>query len=258
MIVIVSDSYACQWGFAHGTQPVYKGWQHYIKNPARRSWVTEVAKYCNDQIDVHGYGGQSWWYSWYQFNKVWKDKLDQIDCMVFCHTDPGRINNGWNHDLIKHRPEYDKSKDNDESVLARELFFKYIHDDEFNIFAQQSYFAMLAKMFSHIKTIHFFTSKPVVGIDQLPGMVFKTPLIQLSIAGATGTRQQILEKINDIIDPDSHANHLNMANNVALGKLVIDSIENYQPGMYEIDFSKFEVVNPNYTAWPNGNWAYIK
>ena len=84
--------------------------------------------------------------------------------------------------------------------------------------------------------------------------MFTTPLFQITIAGLRGNQHEISQQIGDQ-GPARLVNHLTPANNLALYNLVIESLENYQPGIKQIDMSNFTVHNTNYARWPNQDWS---
>ena len=57
------------------------------------------------------------------------------------------------------------------------------------------------------------------------------------------------------MDSNKLNNHLTASINKSLGSLVIDELENYQPGVRPLDMTKFKVQNPNHIHWPDGPWG---
>jgi hypothetical protein len=243
MIAIVGDSFCAD--FDTKMMPVHRHHQTYTTS---RSWVTDTIRHFGCKVDVHGYGGKSWWYSWSKFQECWHQRWHELTAIVFCHTSTNRINTC--------NPVFDPdnhgnfliSKDQQQNII--DIFYKYIHDDQFQQFAQEQYALMLREKFSNIKTLHFFTVTPLPSmVSTLPGTVFTTPLLQVAVAGLKGSILEISQQINDQ-GPARLVNHLIPDNNLALYNLVIESLENYQPGIKQIDMSNFTVHNTNYARWP--------
>jgi hypothetical protein len=68
----------------------------------------------------------------------------------------------------------------------------------------------------------------------------------ISVGELAGTEQEVTEQVVN----DQRHNHLSNVNNRLLANLIIDTIDNYQPGLQPIDLSKFESINPNAHNWP--------
>lgn len=248
MIAIVGDSFCAD--FDTSIIPVRRNFQSCT---VRESWVTDIIKHFDYKVDVHGYGGKSWWYSWSKFQECWDQRWHELTAIVFCHTFPNRINtcnpmlepDNWGNFLISQGQKQN----------IEDTFYKYIYDENFQQFAQEQYAVMLREKFSNIKTLHFFTGTPLPSmVSTLPGTVFTTPLTQIVVAGLKGSMQEISQEINKL-GPDKLINHLTPANNLALRNLVIESLDNYQPGIKQIDMSNFTVLNTNHSFWPNQDWG---
>ena len=211
------------------------------------SYTTTVANHYGYEVLPYGFSGKSWWYSWYKFEQDCLGELNQIEAIVFCHTNCERINS-TTHDYLPQMcgnnfPNYSK-----ELNQASESYFKYIEDPAFNNWAQQQYFKMLAEKYSNIKTIHLHCFD---GTDKwsnlLPGVVFTTTLSQVSIGEITGSEQEIIQSFTD-----NRANHLNKHNNKSLAKVIINALDNYTPGQYKLPLEIFEQPNHNAKNWPDG------
>jgi hypothetical protein len=197
---------------------------------------------CN--VAPYGWGGKSWWFSWNRFWKDWEFRLDELEAIVFTHTDYNRINSS-DPDLplmanYSAGPDY--------LVHANQEYFKYIHDRDFNIWAQEQYFKLLKEKVDKIKTVHLLCFTDTINKSHLlPGVVFITPLMHISIGEVRGSQKQILRAMND-----QRANHLNDYNNRILADTIIHALDNYTPGQYPLPVEKFEQHNPNARYWPTG------
>jgi hypothetical protein len=118
---------------------------------------------------------------------------------------------------------------------ASRLWLLHLHDYEFQDWAQQQYFRELAHDYSTVKTIHFHNFKhSVQSSDLLPGMVYTTPLMEIS------TREPGVDE--SWVVQDGRANHLNPHNNRALAQVIIGAIDNYRPGLHTINLTGFDLI----------------
>lgn len=220
-------------------------------------WGTREASYLdivtqtnNFTLYPYGFGGKSWWYSRQRFvedlQRIPQEIFeDQLEVIVFCHTNSGRINNAWNREL----------SNSDTTAPEIQHYYRNIFDGDFNDWAQQQWFEEIAERWNHIKTIHFhcFTDS-VKWSDLLPGVVYTTPLVHISIGELQGTDKEISEYLRT----DKRNNHLNSHNNKVLADFILGAIYDYQPGQYEIDMNNFDVVNPNASKWPKPGFGTKK
>ena len=215
--------------------------------PFRHTHPTIVSEHLNYRLHPHGYGGKSWWYSRNKFlndfNISSKKPTFDLKCIIFFHTDCGRFNNS----------EHELSADTDRNYLK--IFYKKYYDEEFYRWAQLQWFHELQRDFKNIKTIHFSCTPFLPGADQLlPGMVFNTPLIQISLGELTGSEKDILLLSSA---KETRANHLNEENNRILAEIIIKSIQSYKPGTYELDLKSFCCPNKNARNWPASGFGTL-
>jgi hypothetical protein len=70
-------------------------------------------------------------------------------------------------------------------------------------------------------------------------MCFKTPLVWIQLRQYLGTEKEISKAaVSEVL-----ANHLNDKNNLIMADFIIDAMNNYQPGVYDIDLTKFDQIN---------------
>lgn len=212
------------------------------QNPtsSHKSYLSLVSNHFNYQLHPHGYGGKSWWYSRDRFladlNRASTSPHFNLRAVIFFHTDHARLNNAY--------MEYP----NTPNRVDLEDFYKKYYDDEFQRWAQIQWFQELAREYKNIKTLHFSCFDiPHDTMKILPGMVFVTPMIHISLGELTGTDQEVLLKSSY---QESRANHLSAKNNQILAEMIIESLENYRPGYYELDLNRFDRVNKNAGRWP--------
>ena len=255
-LVVVGDSYCS----SARTNLIYNEFdsdavgQQVNPDPKLHSWIDVAANHLNLNLYSFGYAGRSWYYSRQALFRYIADNpgwVDQIECMVFCHTDAYRYNtgNGGVHNSLYLSDSY---RDHQQQLLANALrnWTVELMDPPFQGWAQEQWFYEIAREFKHINQIHFNNYHHTVekSINILPGVVFTTPLVYLSLGETSGTDEEIVKKY---MTHDSRVNHFNAHNNIALGNLVSSTVQTYQPGHYTIDSSKFDIVNPNATKWPN-------
>lgn len=239
-IAFIGDSYCASYSRLDLPRQHWQNDQH-----VDLTYTNIVPDHYGCKLASYGFGGKSWWYSWHKFNQNWAKNIDQIEAMVFCHTNRDRINTTIYADfpcMSGHRP----SDIPEEMNLARDYYFKYIMDSDFDQWAQTQYFKMIKEKYSNIKTIHlhcFANTMPYSNL--LPGVVYNTPLVYISIGEIVGTKQEV-----DASFADGRANHLNAHNNKVLAEVIIDALNNYIPGQYELPLSKFDHPNANAKNWP--------
>lgn len=192
-------------------------------------------------IITHGYAGSSWFYQRHHFLKDCKTLLTNyrkfIRAIIFFHTDNRRINKTH---VISHMSDLDPAE-----------MIKWF-DVDFQQWAQEQWFNELTKDFSDIPTIHFHNMVYTLPMAKLlPGMQFVTPLTTISVGELTGTEEEIMQRLA----MDDRDNHLSIENNQHIGELVINAINNYQPGKFSIDLSKFNLINPNCHNFPDSKFG---
>jgi hypothetical protein len=201
---------------------------------------SQVAKHYGYNLYNFGFGGKSWWYSRCRMLNYLEENpglIENTQAFVFFHTDEQRLNIG---------PRFE-SREIDYRQLQR-LWKTDLIDTDFQLWAQLKWFQEIKNYVGSIPSIHFhcFTSTPQYS-HLLPGMNFTTPLVQLSIGELTGSESEIMASLSK---NDIRANHLNEHNNQALADVIINALDNYKPGTYSIDISKFDQPNKNAHRWP--------
>jgi len=239
-IAVVGDSFCAAYGVedwrSHGC--TLNQW-----GTTEPTWVDQIARTGGYTLYPYGFGGKSWWFSRQRFSEALQrippDIFEhQLECIVFCHTNSGRINNAWNAEL----------SNTDTHTPAAQNFYRYIFDSEFHAWAQQAWFREIAQRWAHLKTIHFHCFPDSVAYsDLLPGVVYTTPLIHISIGELTGSDADIQQQMIQ----DQRFNHLNAHNNQQLATVIQQALYNYQPGQYSINTQEFVQVNPNSVKFPH-------
>lgn len=246
-IIFVGDSFCA--GFTpvgNGTNKIHGPQTIRCSAPDLVLHPTVVAMNYGYNLYNFGYGGESWWYSRHQMYDFLTDhytipvQVDSIAAIVFFHTDPGRLNTHID----------DRSS---EFKYAQKLWQTVLVDMYFQSWAQKNWFLEIGQLFKNVPTIHF-NCFPFTVEDScvLPGMIFKTPLIHLSIGELIGTDKDIEHLVTF---KEDRLNHFNNQNNQALADVIIHALDNYCPGMYDIDTSNFYQPNANAHLFPNPGYG---
>ena len=242
-IIFIGDSYCGSFSQGHDlldkVQALYKPRGHH---PVDHRHPDIVATNYNAQLYCFGYSGKSWWYSYQKFNNAIKQDpsiLKNAMAIVFCHTGWNRINSSDQNLCISLSPHTQTIRTEPRSHLdaeyaeAYQSWLKYIYDEEHQQWSQQQYFKELKILYCDIKTIHFHCFPHSIPYSNLlPGMVYSN-LCLYNISHN--------QNIDKTFSQKAH-NHFSDHNNIALANLIIQSIDNYVPGQYEIDTTKFEQI----------------
>lgn len=223
----------------------YNDWVHYQKpftvGSQRTPWPDLVKTARKTKIAPYGFGGKSWWFSWSSFWYNFHEHMNEVDSIIFCHTESGRINSNIesNQDLPNNFWVQNCSS---EIKNLYKSHLQYFHDQNFNDWAQQRFFEFLRQHFSHIKTVHLHCFRQSVAWSKLlPGVVFNTPLQVIALGGVPGTMEQAVSRIT--ASKNSLDNHLTDANNKTLANVIVRALDNYSPGIYSLDLDEFEIPN---------------
>ena len=259
-IVFVGDSYCSAWAGPSAMPHWPRQQTFHPMDRSKCSWLDVSAAKLELDLYSFGYAGASWYYSREQLfrhmasNPGW---IGNVAVMIFCHTDCWRYNTreadiGVEMSAPDYQPA-DKDQYYESKVRTAQSYRAWLldlMDEQYQLWAQEQWFHEIARTFQHVPQMHFFSFHHNVDIAKkiLPGIVFTTPLVHVSLGEATGTDAEITQKF---MATDQRCNHFSMQNNRALGNLAADSMQNYQPGARPIDTHNFELINPNASRWPN-------
>jgi hypothetical protein len=138
-----------------------------------------------------------------------------------------------------------------EQQQAVAAHYRHLYDDKFHCWAQEQWFREIHQRFSHLKTIHLHCFPDTVPLSHLlPGCVYTTPLIHISVGELSGTEIEISKQLSR----DTRYNHMSQYNNQVLADVIIDAIDNYTPGTYKLPMEKFNRPNPNAENFPHGTY----
>lgn len=246
-IAFVGDSFCASY---RAQDIVEHGWPPLQHGTNESTYLDIVAKTNRYTLYPYGFGGKSWWYSRQRFiddlQRIPKEIFaDQLEVIVFCHTNSGRINNAWNREL----------SNTDTTPPEMQYYYRNVFDGDFHDWAQQQWFKEIAERWGHLKTIHFHCfPESVKWSDLLPGVVYTTPLIHISMGELQGTEKEI----DQAIKIDKRYNHFNSHNNQAMAECILSTIYNYTPEHRKINLDNFNIVNQNAFRWPNAGFGTKK
>lgn len=131
-------------------------------------WPIRLANLLGLKLIGEGYPGRSWWSTRQDFN-THLSRLDDIEYVIFCHTNPGRIN-------VRNYQTY--RPNNNESDFYYEHFF----DEHFHFFAMRQYYEELNSLLKNKKVIHLLNFRESLELFDLDhhGSICKTVLFDIS------------------------------------------------------------------------------
>lgn len=203
------------------------------------TWPSLVADGMKLNLAPYGFGGRSWWYSWQKFWQDWQGRLRDLEAVIFCHSHWDRINNAITDDL-PHITHASILKDSTpDQIQAIKYHYAYLYDPDFQKWSQRQFFRHIRDSLPSIKMVHFFCfNRPSAETcSTLPGVIFNTPLMSLSLA-ETGTLNW---PPNDV---DPRANHLNSKNNQAIARLALSALNELSDGYHDLPYRDFDLKDP--------------
>lgn len=267
-IIFCGDSYAA-----------HMEWKDFVNNGSlKHQWGVKpsgkhkdlhpsiVANHFKLQLKNYSFCGKSWWYSRYKLLTSLAsnpDILRETFAMVFFHTDSSRINVStdietlWRCDgdlawVDRHESPI-KQSEMSEEYQSQKLWLKYLEDPIFQTWAQEQWFREIERSWSNIPSIHFCCFHDSIKyLHLLPGKKFSTPLVNISVSELIGTDEEIFLKMGI---GESRANHFSDHNNRGLASVIISALENYSPGISEIDLSGFDLPNLNGFKYPKKGYG---
>lgn len=255
-IVFVGDSYCSSWA---GPSVIPHRDAQQKDTSHRVSWLDLAAAKLELNLYSFGFAGRSWYYSRQQlfehmeYDPEW---INSVDLMVFCHTNANRYNTG-NGDVgnemlaADYRPHKEDQQYKYKLDLAEALqrWLTDLIDNPYQDWVQEQWFHEIARTFKNVKQVHFnnypFTVDKTTAV--LPGVVYTTPLVHISLGEASGTDSEV---VKNFMADDKRVNHFNTQNNTALADVLIATARDYQPGARPIDLTNFDLPNKNAVNWP--------
>jgi hypothetical protein len=193
-----------------------------------QGWPQQLADMLDLNCICHGVGGQPWWNVKRFIDEIDYETLDQTEFIVFAHTNSDRIPTG-NEQIgrIDH-----SNPDQSEQSQAIQLYYKYIHEPGFLIWAQHQWFqeisATIQKKLVHLHCFPWSMKYQYL----LRGMNITPSLMAISLNEIAADRMTLFA--------DSRHNHLNDHNNTELANQLSNLIKNYDMYPHNLDLSKFD------------------
>lgn len=166
-------------------------------------WPAALAKLLNLSLEGKGFPGEGWWTSrTHLINYINSAKFIDTEYFIFCHTEHCRV---LSNDFV--------------TAEVKDFWFKHIQVDEITSWYTQKWYLEINDLLRNKKIIHLrgFHS---VDLGQLNGLKFTTPLIELSIRSAGGTRDNwhLDSKISKLMNENK--NHLSPSDNIRLAERI--------------------------------------
>ena len=201
-------------------------------------WPSILAQRLNLKLINHGKGGQPWWNVRNFLNSIDEEIPIDAEVMVFVHTDAGRIpTRNTQLGLINHR---DDPKTEIEKAI--QLYYKYIHEPEFLIWAQQQWFLEIRKRWGHKKLIHLHSFPWSLDYSKsLHGLNILTNLCSISLNELGIDKFELFN--------DQRLNHLNDRNNNELACQLSTLIQNYAQTQVQLDTDAFDLQLTQWFDW---------
>lgn len=206
-------------------------------------WPRVLANELDLNLICHGSGGQPWWNVRNFITQLTPATIDCAEFIVFAHTNAERIPT-LNEQIgqIDHsrRPET-------ETESAIQLYYKYIHEQEFISWAQQQWFREIARVWGHKKLCHLHCFPwTLSNSDLLSGLNITTNLTALSLNELAATEFRLVG--------DQRVNHFNPHNNHELGSQLADLLKDYKSQSVALDVGRFDQATSRWldlgTRWP--------
>ena len=211
-----------------------------------RTWPHQLAKELQMTIKQYSNSGGSWWATRRSLIKAKNSgELNDAKVVVFCHTEASRIPNvndvplgAW---TVEHQRKWREPKIQD----AAKMYYEYIHDPSFAEWAQQAWLNECVDLFPNdaiIIHMHSFAYS-YVKLKISKGINVFPPLFALTQAEFSTDEEAFdyISKIGDYGDP--RLNHLNTANNIALGNDLAGIIKNGIKEQFSLNLDKYEIKN---------------
>ena len=206
-------------------------------------WPTTLATELNLNLICYGVGGQPWWSARNFITKLATDTVDNAEFIVFAHTNAERIPTS-NEEI----GQIDHSKQPESEIeLAIQLYYKYIHEQDFVTWAHQQWFTEISRLWGHKKLCHLHCFPWSLSYSNLlVGLNVTTNLTALSLNELGATEFRLVG--------DQRVNHFNTHNNQQLGLQVANLLKNYSNQSVELDVGRFDQATSRWidygTRWP--------
>jgi adenylylsulfate kinase len=182
----------------------------FLRHDENRHWPMILAKLLNLRLEGKGFPGVSWWNTRIHLLEYMKSrKFHNTEYFIFCHTEPYRP---LSKALL---PSPASTVITSEFKKIREIYYKYIYDDEISLWCQRQWFRELNELCAGRKILHIpcfeWTLK---NFQELEGVKFSDILQDLSTQDIGQGR----------LTDDRFNNHLSDAGNANLANKIHEFI----------------------------------
>lgn len=210
----------------------------FCMNP--QGWPKMLADELRLTLISRGVGGEHWWGTRQFLKNLDPALIKNTEVIIFAHTFSQRL--PTTDSTLGKFPLHNLDT-SDEKQLAVKLYYKYIHNYEFDDWAQISWFKDISNIYKNIKMVHLHgfpwsleSRHHLNGINVLPNLA----ALSLNELGTTSLESLAV---------DRRINHFNMHNNRVLAAQLKNIIDNYSPGDVELDINQFESKTHSWFNW---------
>lgn len=206
------------------------------------TWPHQLAKELEMPIKQYSNSGGSWWATRRSLIKAKNaGELDDAKVVVLCHTEGSRIPNlddipisGW---LVENQTPWFAPK----ILLAAKMYYEHLHDPSFAEWTQQAWLDECVDLFPKDATIIHLHSFPYsyLKLKVTGGVSVFPPLFALSQAEFSTDK----EAYDFIKNTDPRLNHLNTANNIALGKDLANIVKQGVREKFCLNLDAYQIKN---------------
>ena len=187
-------------------------------------WPQEVAQalgYSAGQYYVSGQPGASWWPIRQHLHYCLQHKVQQLSQMIIVHPNPARINTS-SEDIRANNaiplPLKFSNTDFEEPQLASSLYYKYINDYDFHLWAERNWFTELNQTMGSTPVLHLSaTESSFDNAEVLTGTKVLTSLTQLSL--------QVNTSRTHLGNDAKLPNHFTLAHNRVFAQQVTEMVQ---------------------------------
>jgi hypothetical protein len=203
-----------------------------------RGWPGQLATYLDLDLVCHGVGGQSWWDARQFLDSLDQSVWDNTEVVIIVHTNADRIPT---HNIEIGRFDH-SAPPVAEIDHAVQLYYKYIHDPKFLIWAQRQWFSEINLRWADKKLVHLHSFPWTLPYaDILAGLNITTNLCSISL--------NELGAENFSLFNDLRANHFNHNNNTVLAQQLHTLILNYRQQKISLNTELFDLKTSKWFNW---------
>jgi hypothetical protein len=201
-------------------------------------WPGQLANYLGLEAICHGIGGQSWWNARQFLDSLDQSVWDNTEVVVIVHTNADRIPT---HNIEIGRIDH-SAVPTVEIDQAVKLYYKYIHDPKFLIWAQRQWFFEINYRWSNKKLVHLHSFPWTLPYaDDLAGLNVTTNLCSISLNELAAEKFSLFN--------DLRKNHLNHINNTVLAQQLHALILDYKQQKISLNNTLFDLKTHKWFDW---------